>query len=311
MPGRTKTFCLLIISALALLAHACTTKQTATTATLTTAATVQAEPLPGETTSPVQLPSALLQQFDCIPDDHEVQVGRVLEVFDGDTISVKIGRLIYKVRYIGVNSPEHDEPPGQQAEDFNRSLVKGARIYLVKDITETDQYSRLLRYVFTEDAFVNYEIIRNGYANQLSYEPNTACARLFAEAEIAARESQLGIWGPAAGEQAVYEGIQISALIFRGVKGVNEPDEYVEIYNAGTQPIDMEGWYLKDQATHRFIFPAYVLEPGQSCRVYTNEIHPDTGGFSFEESGSGVWNNGGDCAFLFTQAGVLAAEMCY
>jgi hypothetical protein len=39
-----------------------------------------------------------------------------------------------------------------------------------------------------------------------------------------------------------------------------------------------------------FTFPAYVLQPGERIRVYTNEIHPESGGFIFG-SVKAVWNN--------------------
>ena len=38
------------------------------------------------------------------------------------------------------------------------------------------------------------------------------------------------------------------------------------------------------------IFPSYILPPGESIRVYTNEYHPEWGGFSFEY-GQAIWHN--------------------
>ena len=88
---------------------------------------------------------------------------RVTRVVDGDTIVVE-GNL--KVRFIGVNTPETVDPRrpvqcfGHEASDFNKSLLEGKVVRLVKDISDTDKYGRLLRYVYMEDGtFVNLALV--------------------------------------------------------------------------------------------------------------------------------------------------------
>ena len=54
-----------------------------------------------------------------------------------------------------------------------------------------------------------------------------------------------------------------------------------------------------------------MLEPGGVARVYTNEVHPEWGGFSFQ-SGNAVWNNSApDTAGLFDAAGALVSTRSY
>jgi hypothetical protein len=94
------------------------------------------------------------------------------------------------------------------------------------------------------------------------------------------------------------------------VEGV-ESDEYVEIANVGTEPIDIGGWLLNaGDSDLDFIFPSFVLEPWQICRVYTNEHHFDTCGFSFD-SPRAIWNNEGDCGYLFDVNREPVATYCY
>ena len=64
--------------------------------------------------------------------------------------------------------------------------------------------------------------------------------------------------------------------------GPTEPDEYVEIRNDDSFPIQLENWTLRDIANHVFVFPDFVMSPGQVCRVYTNEYHSITCGFNYE-----------------------------
>jgi hypothetical protein len=67
-------------------------------------------------------------------------------------------------------------------------------------------------------------------------------------------------------------------------------DEFVEITNLGENPQDLAGWELLNisEGYPRFIFPSYVLNPGEIIRVYANEIHSEWGGFSFKY-GNPIW----------------------
>ena len=103
--------------------------------------------------------------------------------------------------------------------------------------------------------------------------------------------------------------VVIVDIFYDGVKD-SEPDEYVEIRNDDSVPVRLEDWTLRDEANHIFTFPAHVMEPGQVCRVYTNEVHPLWCGFSYG-SGSPIWNNGGDCATLADGTGVTVDSYCY
>jgi hypothetical protein len=105
--------------------------------------------------------------------------------------------------------------------------------------------------------------------------------------------------------------IVITHIFYDGVKGSQEPDEYVEIRNDDDRAIQLSGWTLRDEANHVFTFPGHVMEPGQRCRVYTNECHPEWCGFSFHHSGSAIWNNSGDCAELMDSYGTTVDTYCY
>ena len=73
---------------------------------------------------------------------------------------------------------------------------------------------------------------------------------------------------------------------------VNQLKGLLEITNLGSAPQHIGGWVLINisHGGATFIFPSYVLAPGKSIRVYTSEIRPDWGGFSFE-SRKGIWHD--------------------
>ena len=119
---------------------------------------------------------------------------------------------------------------------------------------------------------------------------------------------------PAPTQPAASSGVAqvvIQNIVYDGQVASVESDEYAVIANIGTTPINLGGWRLNAGADGQdFRFPAFDLAPGQSIRVYTNEHHPDSGGFSFG-SGKALWNNKGDCGLLFDASNNKVAEWCY
>jgi len=93
-----------------------------------------------------------------------------------------------------MNTPEMDEFCGSEAKAVNVGLVEGQTVRLVKDVSETDRYGRLLRYVYVGDIFVNAELVRQGYANAATYPPDVAYADLFVQLEAEARAAGRGCW---------------------------------------------------------------------------------------------------------------------
>lgn len=148
-------------------------------------------PVPVQTPTPF-FPSLPPEGF-CVPKT-VAQEALAVAVLDGDTIDVNMEGKIYRVRYIGIDAPETDEPLFQEATQANASLVLNKKLILVKDVSETDHHGRLLRYVFADGVFVNYALINKGYAKVLTYPPDVSCANLFLEAEREAREANLGLW---------------------------------------------------------------------------------------------------------------------
>ena len=107
--------------------------------------------------------------------------------------------------------------------------------------------------------------------------------------------------------------IQIARIFYDGLVPQVESDEYVEITNLGDQPQDLAGWILKDISDGHpsFTFRPYTLAPGKSVRVYTNENHPEWGGFSFEY-GRAIWNNSQpDIAVLYNSQGEEVSRKSY
>ncbi len=92
-----------------------------------------------------------------------------------------------------------------------------------------------------------------------------------------------------------------------------EADEYVQIANIGEASVDLGGWRLADisDETPEFTFSSYDLNPGARVRVYSNEVHPEWGGFTFGR-GTSIWNNDDpDEAGLFDGQGTQVSTKAY
>ena len=258
------------------------------------------------------------------PQPEAFAEAQVVRVIDGDTIEVNFAGKPYKVRYIGIDTPETvhptkgEEPYGKEACAKNKELVEGKIVRLEKDVSETDKYGRLLRYVWVGDLLINAELVRLGYAQVATYPPDVKYQDLFLQLQREAREAGRGLWAattkpaptptPVAGSD-----VQITYIFYDGVVPRVESDEYVAIKNLGDTPQDLAGWVLKDisEGYPSFTFPSYVLASGQSIRVYTNEIHPEYGGFSFDY-GKAIWNNSDpDTAVLYNAQGQEVSRKSY
>jgi endonuclease YncB( thermonuclease family) len=115
---------------------------------------------------------------ECVQNLMDYEIAYVTRVLDGDSIEVKIDGENEQVRYIGMNTPEYyseERPAAMAATDLNRSLVEGQYVLLIRDVSDRDKYDRLLRYVFSEDGFVNAILVEKGAAEVKEYPPDTSC----------------------------------------------------------------------------------------------------------------------------------------
>jgi micrococcal nuclease len=122
----------------------------------------------------------------------------VTKVIDGDTIEIEGGK---RVRYIGIDTPEtvHPSKPvecyGKEASNKNIELVLDKKVSLVKDVSETDKYGRLLRYVYVGDVFVNDYLVKEGYAKASTYPPDVKFNEQFLTSQKYAIDNDKGLWG--------------------------------------------------------------------------------------------------------------------
>lgn len=146
---------------------------------------------------------------------------QIVHVSDGDTVTARIGNNKYKIRMIGVDTPEtvHPSKPvgfyGKEASNFTKSQLSGREVYLEKDVSDTDRYYRSLRYIWLElpknlanptfeevrDKMYNGILLRDGYGALATFPPNVKYLDYFRKlAQTAAREER-GLYNKAEREK--------------------------------------------------------------------------------------------------------------
>ncbi len=135
--------------------------------------------------------SVKVSQNSIINQKDASELAKVAYVIDGDTVKLEDGRT---VRYIGIDSPEMDKCFAKEATAENKKLVAGKEIKMLKDLSETDKYGRILRYVYVGDNFVNEHLVRKGLAWAWNFPPDEKFKDLLKEAQTEAKENKRGLW---------------------------------------------------------------------------------------------------------------------
>lgn len=120
-----------------------------------------------------------------------IQTHKVTEVIDGDTFKTENGET---VRLLGINAPEINDPGGDIAKDVLALLVLNRAVRLETDVSNADDYDRILRYVYVDGRFVNGELVRMGYAETRCYPPDTLYKRELEALEKTALRNRRGLW---------------------------------------------------------------------------------------------------------------------
>ena len=138
----------------------------------------------------------------------------VRDVIDGDTIVLDNG---VTVRYVGMDTPEINEPFYLEAKVRNVMLVQGRHVrVLVCGMEPTDKYGRVLAWVTSGGTPVNETLLKEGLAKVLTIPPcGLVRAKAFKALENEARAKKLGIWSAIA-RSAVREITPVEARMHLG-----------------------------------------------------------------------------------------------
>lgn len=131
---------------------------------------------------------------------HTDGTGTVVSITDGDTLRLEVDGRELRVRLIGIDTPEvypEVECFGPEATDALATLAPvGSSLLYAYDRDPRDRYDRELMYLFTtEGTSINLELVAQGFAHAVLFEPNDRYWAELQAAERAAQNARLGLWG--------------------------------------------------------------------------------------------------------------------
>jgi endonuclease YncB( thermonuclease family) len=126
----------------------------------------------------------------------EVLIGKVVGITDGDTITVLAqDNLEHKVRLMGIDAPEKSQEFGNQAKQVLSNYIYQREVSV--DYKKIDKYQRKVGKVMLDKQDICLAMIELGMAwHYKDYEKEQLKTDrdLYRQAELKARESQIGLW---------------------------------------------------------------------------------------------------------------------
>jgi endonuclease YncB( thermonuclease family) len=115
-------------------------------------------------------------------------------VHDGDTLRVRKGNEVIKVRFCGIDAPELAQPLGKESRDYLKQLVGSGSVRMIA--VEKDRYKRTVGELFLADGrSVNVEMVRAGMAyHYAKYSGNCGVKSAIGQAEDEAKSRRAGVW---------------------------------------------------------------------------------------------------------------------
>jgi len=191
----------------------------------------------------------------------------VVRVLDGDTFEVRLDGEIEIIRMLGVNTMETGACHASEAKAFLANLIDGGNVTLSADDSDVEIRDRLARWVDVGDLDVGLELIRAGHALAMGHATETERSTLYTDAAAEARSRGVGIWdddGCAAGPST---GIDVELVVRWDGEGDDRDNvngEWIDVYNASSTSLPLDGWHVRDTATRFYDFPAGTRVPALS-----------------------------------------------
>lgn len=119
----------------------------------------------------------------------ETLSGKIVDITDGDTITVLVDMHEVKIRLAEIDTPERGQPWANRAKQALSDKVFGKQVEI--EVVGTDRYGRTVGHVHMGDRDINREMVREGHAwvyRKYMQDPTLL------DDESSARQGRLGLW---------------------------------------------------------------------------------------------------------------------
>ena len=230
--------------------------------------------------------------------------GRIVEVYDGDTMTLESGD---RIRLRWVNTPElrPKEDYGIEAREAARALVLGKEATLIFGQVKRDSYGRLIAGVEVGETDLSTHLLELGLAHLFIIPPDDTDHAKRRDAQTRARAAGRGIWSTDR-----YEGVLHITSFHANANGddrENVNGEYLRVCNVSDRPVDLDGFRITEQAGRSWILPPLLVPPGHTFKIHSGMGENQGDAASqlavFLGSESPIWNNTRDRATLYDRHG--------
>src|SRR3989338_4963999 len=236
----------------------------------------------------------------------------VSKIVDGDTITLSNNE---KIRFIGINTEERGQKCYQEATDRLSELILNKKVKLETDFDKTDKYNRSLRFVFLGNENINVLLVKEGLATVYTVGSNKKYISELEKAQREAREGEGCIWQKSSSCKDCI-GIAYLNSNAEGNDCTNPNDEYIKFSNSCSVECELTGWTIKDEATHIYTFPEFILQSNSLLTLKSGKGTDTTEALFWDNNGNSgqcpaIWNNDGDTVYLRDKQGSLVLENEY
>lgn len=147
------------------------------------------------------------ENFNIINNYENIETEKIEVMYytsvDGDTAKFKLNNEIITVRFLGIDTPEtvhtqkEEQPYGKEASYYTKEKLENAKKIKIEyddKASKTDQYDRILAWIWVDDSLLQEELVSNGLARTYMLQNNYKYAGQLQLAESDAKSKGLCIW---------------------------------------------------------------------------------------------------------------------
>ena len=118
-------------------------------------------------------------------------VGKVIKVYDGDTIIILVNGKKEKIRFYGIDAPEIKQSYGIESRDFVRNKIMDKEVKV--KIMDIDKYGRKIgKIYYKNERYLNLESVKSGNSWWYKYYAKNQYDLKLAQEE--AKKHKIGLW---------------------------------------------------------------------------------------------------------------------
>ena len=118
--------------------------------------------------------------------------GVVVNISDGDTVTVWENEKLYKIALYGIDVPEIKQNFGQKAKKFTSDWVFNKDLIVIPKYD--DKHNRIVGIIYIGNKCLNQELVKNGFAWVSQRSCTDQLCKKWLEFETFAKKNKIGLW---------------------------------------------------------------------------------------------------------------------